>query len=295
MKALVIHNCATSAYTKGLKAIFSDWDVRGVFEFLALQWLEERGHNSPFFEFLTNCDMYIGPPVANRRYEEFLPREVRHVEIPSFQFLGLQPDSFHLPGFVSVFGPGGNLYSKILVAAFSAGVPRSKAEAFFCERVYDFLDYFGEFDRATNALVQRFKSVGIDLSNAVERWLSRGIFLYSYNHPRVDVLIEILRRALVANGFLPISERDRDEDLGVSDDLAESNIWPIYPEIAARHGVNGSLQWRKGRSDGYRTLSLSDFVTATFEALSEKPLPHLKEMPDWKAVIEPSLIPSTVI
>jgi hypothetical protein len=135
-------------------------------------------------------------------------------------------------------------------------------------------------------LVRRFKEFDIDLSNSVERWLSRGNFLHSYNHPRIDVLIEILRRALVATEILPSSKRECDEDIGIHDDLSESAIWPVYPEIGSRHGFEGSLQWRMGRAQNYKTFNLAEFIDATFNALAEQPLPPLDEAPIWKAMLE---------
>jgi hypothetical protein len=69
------------------------------------------------------------------------------------------------------------------------------------------------------------------------------VFLYSYNRPRVDVLIEILRRTLVASGLIPMSELECGAEMGIAGELGESIVWPINPAIAKRHRLDGSLTW----------------------------------------------------
>jgi hypothetical protein len=286
VKAIIVHNCATSAYTKGLKALFPEWEVRGVISTLAYQWLIEVPPKTDFMNYLSDCAVLVSCAPADRKILPRMRPSARYVEIPPFGFLGLQPDCFHLNGFVSVLGMGGSLYSRLIVAAFQAGLSQEKTCSLFTESVYRSFGYLDKFESEVAELVLRYEKAGIDLSSSVPRWLSRGNFVYSYNHPRVDVLLEILWRALVAGGFLPPSELDDERELGVSDDLKESIRWPIYPEIARRHGLPGSLIWRMGRSDGYRTFDALQFVAATYEALAQKTLSHSPDLVGAKERLE---------
>jgi hypothetical protein len=280
MKALVVSNCATSAYVGGLKNLFPDWEVRGVLQSLAEEWATPTCPNLSFVEYARNCDLHIGLPSAGTRYSQLLPERAQFVAIPHFSFRGLQPDCFHLTGFSSVLRAG-NLYSRIVVASFKAGLTPALTCRLFNAKTYETFDLINCYEVEKQNLIAHFGQYRIDLSDSLERWIARGNFLYSYNHPRVDVLIEILRRALVASGFIPISELECNADMGIADELSESIVWPIYPEIAKLHGLDGSLTWRLGRSGGYQTLSLDQFVEASFDALAAMQLPDLTDLPAW--------------
>jgi Polysaccharide biosynthesis enzyme WcbI len=280
VKAIVVSNCATSAYVGGLKAIFPDWEVRGAMSDLAEKWLTEP-LNAGFVKYLEECDFLVGVPAEGARYGQLLPEKARRVTVPQFWFYGLQPDCFHLSGFTSVLGAG-NLYSRIVVAAFQAGLTTKATSGLFNPMIYEAFGLLSRHEGEEQALVQRFAEYGIDLAGAVKRWSTRGVFLYSYNHPRIDIFTEILRRALVAAGLLPASELERiDVDLGVPDELAESIIWPVYPEIAEPLGLDGSLRWRRGRNQGYQTLDLQQFIEGSFERFSAQPLPQTSELIAW--------------
>jgi hypothetical protein len=80
---------------------------------------------------------------------------------------------------------------------------------------------------------------------------------------------------LVAADLRPISDLDRTDDMGVADALKESIQWPVYPEIAERHGLEGSLIWRRGRMADYRTFTLDQFIEASFEQLAFGQLPEI--------------------
>jgi hypothetical protein len=104
-----------------------------------------------------------------------------------------------------------------------------------------------------------------------------------------------LRLALVAKELLPISERDSASASDMVDDLSESIVWPVYPEIAARHGLQGTLQWRMGRVHNYKTIELTEFVNAMFKALAAKPRPQIAEALTWKAMLESLRLPEKSI
>jgi Polysaccharide biosynthesis enzyme WcbI len=283
MKALVVSHCATSAYVHGLKVLFPDWEVRGAVITIAEQWASEIQPNPGFVQYAQDCDLYIGATSPNgTRHGRLLPEQSQRVLIPVFWFRGFQPDCVHLNGFDSVLGKGGTLYSKIIVASFQAGLSPALTGKLFNLKTYEMFNFLACYDTERQALLNRFQQYGIDLSGSIDRWIARGNFLYSYNHPRIDVLMEILRRALVAADLLPVSELERDDDMGVVDELREGGIWPIYPEIARLHGLpEESLTWRKGRGDNYQTLDLAQFVEASFKALAGKQLPKVPEMSSW--------------
>ena len=93
----------------------------------------------------------------------------------------------------------------------------------FNAETYEAFGFFAFFDAEKRDLINRFQQHDIDLSGSFQRWIAKGNFLYSYNHPRIDVLIEVLRRALVAADILPSTELERpDADLRIVDNLREA-------------------------------------------------------------------------
>ncbi|HKN28864.1 MAG TPA: hypothetical protein VJY34_13660 [Roseiarcus sp.] len=92
MKALIVTNCATSAYTETLKIIRPSWDVRGVNIITATKWLT-TDINSNFIEFFDSADFLVtGFPDLRQ------PSKKTHViNIPGFSFRGLHPDVLLLP------------------------------------------------------------------------------------------------------------------------------------------------------------------------------------------------------
>jgi hypothetical protein len=184
MKALVVSNCATSAYVGGLKNLFPDWEVRGVLQSLAEEWATQTCPNLSFVEYARNCDLHIGLPSAGTRYSQLLPERTQFVPIPHFSFRGLQPDCFHLTGFSSVLRAG-NLYSRIVVASFKAGLTPALTGRLFNAKTYEAFDLINCYEVEKQNLIAHFGQYRIDLSDSLERWIARGNFLHSYNHPRV--------------------------------------------------------------------------------------------------------------
>jgi len=58
MKALVVTNCATAAYTSGLRALFPAWEVKGAQLDTARNWVGEEP-NPSFIEFLSSADLLL--------------------------------------------------------------------------------------------------------------------------------------------------------------------------------------------------------------------------------------------
>jgi hypothetical protein len=79
-------------------------------------------------------------------------------------------------------------------------------------------------------------------------------------------LIDVIRRALLGRY---IDDRVHAASAGLAetmiDRFAMAETWPIYPEIAARHGFAGSLVWRN--LAGHAELSLETYLSLTFQTL----------------------------
>ena len=86
--------------------------------------------------------------------------------------------------------------------------------------------------------------------------------MYAHNHPRITVVRDIARAVLARAGI----EAEYGDALP-ADNLANGPVYPVYPEIAERLGVEGSLLFKTGGR--YRFLRLPDFIEASFTAYRE--------------------------
>ena len=273
MKALVITNCATPAYTTGLRVLFPHWQVKGANLDVAQRWLGAEP-NEAFRTFLHEADALLLGTENESEFAEFVSgKDV--LSIPYFYFRGLHPDSFHLGAgkkpVPSVLGTG-NLHSRMAVAAFVLGLTQKQAVSAFNAATYDNIGYFSLFESERQNLLERFAAKGIDLARAFENWRASGNFLYTYNHGRALVFNDILLEALSGRLLDPAQREIARAALAAVPDYLEPSIrWPIFPEVAARHGIETDFLWRTGVNAGPVAMTLDDFVTRTFETLTRYP------------------------
>ena len=270
MKALVVTNCATAAYTSALRALFPEWEVKGANLDVAQKWLGEEP-NERFRGFLRDANLLVLGSENEAAFAEYaLGKNV--LSIPYFYFRAYHPDSFHL-GVGGSMVPSvlqtGNLHSRIAVASFVLGLTPDAAIAAFNARTYEHIGYFSIFEPEKRNLLDRFSAKGIDIALAFEEWRASGNFLYTYNHPKAFVFNDILIESL-SGRFLDASEQDaaRETLASVPDYLEPSIRWPVYPEIAAQQGMKSDFLWRTGVSAGPISMALDDFVARTFETLA---------------------------
>jgi hypothetical protein len=269
MKALVVSNCATAAYTTGLRTLFPDWDVKGAEIGAAQKFIEEGNRN--FLDHLSQSRLLLAALPDDPMFSGFAPEGLK-LFVPAFYFRGYHPDSFHLhhcgEAVGSVLG-GGNLHSRIAVTAFLLGMPAKAAVAAFNLRTYERIGYLDVVDSERHDLLARYSGAEIDLAAEFDRWKATGNFLYTYNHPKAFVFNDILVKRLSGH-FLATNDTTLARVMleSVPDYLGESAFWPVYPEIAAPLGFPGSLHWRQGRTTDFLTFPLEGFVERTYAILS---------------------------
>jgi len=131
----------------------------------------------------------------------------------------------------------------------------------FSERTFYELGYLHIWDNSCAALQTRFKDARLDFSTFWRRVKRLGAFMYSSNHPKVEVVCEVAKQIAVKLGA---SESIYDEPIHeLLTETLDAIRWPIYPPIAQQLGLKGSFQW-KIRKDKY--LSLDQYVHAAFDS-----------------------------
>jgi hypothetical protein len=273
MKVLVVTNCATAAYTSGLRAIFPQWEVKGAQLDLARKWLLEEP-SPAFADFLAQAELLIMGDPGDGLFADASASATRLV-IPPFYFRAYHPDAFHLQcgdrPVPSVLGSG-NLHSRIAAGAFLLGMTPRDAAFRFNGQVYERYGYFSVFEPERNGLLDRFAAQGIALASPFDSWIRSGNFLYTYNHPRAFVLNDILLQSLAGRLIDSATAQPARASLASIPDYLEPSIhWPVYPELATHYGFESALTWRTGEGSGSQSISLEDFVGRSFGIFSSFP------------------------
>jgi hypothetical protein len=216
------------------------------------------------------------------KLESLLPDELRSADkvwkIPTISFNAYHPDiCYLLQGGKTFKGPMGDYHSIIAYAAYRMGLSIDQAVQLYNEHTYSQLGYFDRWDSAKQLLLDSFDRGGISLGPQFANWSRNGAFMYSNNHVQVrcllDVAKEILRRAGKTIAF---------EGIAPHDNLLNGPIFPIYPEIGSRLGVQGSYLFKLGGQ--YRFIRLERFVSDSFELYAQHP--DLSAIPDQSTIIE---------
>ncbi|MGG5818275.1 WcbI family polysaccharide biosynthesis putative acetyltransferase [Falsiroseomonas sp. HW251] len=209
---------------------------------------------------LAACDVVFAQPVPPRfgplSGEAFAAR-ARPVALPRMGFAGFHPDCCYVRDGTGALLRGGlDVYnSALLVGCFLEGIPPARARRLFNAYAYASLGYFDVMAEELARLSAAWAALGFDLAAA--RAEAPAVFMLTTNHPRIGLLHGLARQALARAG-LAASDAPPPED-----ELARSIVWPVYPEIAERLGVEGGLgfqlSWR-------RRLDPEEMVRASFAA-----------------------------
>ncbi|MEF3367757.1 WcbI family polysaccharide biosynthesis putative acetyltransferase [Methylocystis sp. 9N] len=291
MKVAVIGNCQISGIVEALRhSGYVEAEPFSLAELRTAGRTETEAARLPSFDWIViqNIEV-IGllPEYAPYRLSRLQDISPNVIVIPSLAFTGFHPDCTAIINASSkvIRTPAGDYSSALIVAAFMLGLPARRTERLFNAYVYQQLRYFDEANKAFSSLQEYSRRCGMDLSSSVTAWLNQGVsFMHTINHP-VAFALEGLAKLIAARIGVPPSlirlERDN---------LASNTIWPVYPELAERLKVQGSLLFKPAGAAG--TISLGEMIEGCYEAYerasdSIQISPHIART---KAIIEKSLV-----
>lgn len=238
---------------------------------------EPRRAGTAVLKALEAVDVVLMQPLVAQGIGEIFPELLSHEKIvlfPAISFAAYQPDLcyvFRKGSFDEIPAPLGPYHSSIAYHAWRNGRSSGQALALYREDVYQQLRFFDYWDSARLALVEEGQRAGIPLEGLLEKWRAQGCFMHTPNHPKLSVSIDIARRVLQK---LDIPTFSVDPQQMVWDNLADCPIWPVYPEIAARYGCEGSTVF-KGNNLGLpgktpvALYPLEEFVERSFAAFEQ--------------------------
>jgi hypothetical protein len=202
---------------------------------------------------------YSGP-LATRH---LAPQCKNFVLVPIVTFFGYQPDMVLLSP--ALIHPWGGAHSRIVAACFALGLPEARTEKLFNAYIYGRLGYFDEFDISLARLIQTTALRGYEIEPYIDEWTRPGPFMHTINHPAGRVIGRLALMAAQKAG-LPVDEDALSRN--TIDKLEASFVWPVYPEIAERIGIGGSLTFRPHRRllpDGQTELSLTECIAGCYK------------------------------
>jgi Polysaccharide biosynthesis enzyme WcbI/Domain of unknown function (DUF4214) len=278
MRIAVIGNCQAAGVAASMRRMVPGAQVES-YELIALRNgspdrdPEEIARRISRYDavFTQKHDLPQAGPLRTSR----LLKRMRHVELfPAVSFDGLHPDATYISRDAEhLHSPVGAYHSALVAGAFLAGVPVGRVAGLFNAYVYGVLGYYPRYDAARSFLAELGGRVGFDLDGCIADWQATGAWMHTINHPHIRVLFSVARIALDKAG-IPY-DRTATAD-GIEDNLARDSIWPIYPELAHRLGVEGgSLVFTKGlgrcKAGEAREIGLDAFIEQSYAVYSDLP------------------------
>jgi hypothetical protein len=195
--------------------------------------------------------------------EHLLPAGILNREttwrIPTIFFNAYHPDICYLRSRgKSLKGPLGDYHSAIAFGAYRKGMDAKRIRELYTEDSFSKLGYFNYWDHSKNLLLGSFSEAGFDLSAKFVDWTRQGAFMYSNNHVRIHCLLDVARAILHRAG-----EAADYAETAPHDNLANGPVYPIYPEIGRRLGVDGSYLFKVGGE--YRYIRMEEFLSLSID------------------------------
>jgi hypothetical protein len=164
------------------------------------------------------------------------------VKIPRVAFSAFHPDLCYARDLHTGNYTKNNYESSIGIWAYNHQLEVADAAKLFNRDTYAKLGYFDLWNPSISNLRISFEDCGLDFSSFMLPIKRSGLFMYSINHPKISVLVELSKQVAIKLGASPsMIERD----FYIEDRLMASGIWPLYPEIADELSLSeGSYNWR---------------------------------------------------
>jgi hypothetical protein len=295
-KAIVISNCQCLPLACALTVMSTDT----VFDFWSVHLPAPDARARTIAEFVAKTrqdyDLIVSIPLSND-YLDLSSARLREtfdgipvVTISNIYFAGLHPDLCYIagPGDRIVQGPLGDYHSRLALYAFLKGMSETEAASLFRNDVYERLGFYNVYATSLNELIRRDAGIDVPVTALLPGILRRFLAFYSVNHPTSAVFVHYARQIvdyLAGKGLghasgLPLSPMFNEGS------LAHSAIFPIYPEIARRHGIPmfGSYTF-KPPGDRRNPLQLERFLQREYAALRDVEPVALRTMPISREII----------
>lgn len=288
-KFLLLGNCQTRALARLMRALVKDSSATAIdWSPQLLKKLSDRDDH--LSELIAESDLIFTHPhddVIGLLAQNFPSTSAKIRLIPRIFFPAFHPDIEYVedPHGAHMIGPMGPYQSSIAFFAWTHNLTKNETLRLFCEDTYSKLGYFDYWPLSVKILVEEGNRTAISMAPLIEKWTNQGCWMYSMNHPKLFVLTDIARIVLKRENveLLP------DVEEYVYDELKNSCVWPIYPEVGERFSFEGHYLFKRATrlelvDEPVPMIALEEFIDASFEAFSKYPANALtgqRSKSDW--------------
>lgn len=266
MKVAVIANCQAPGVARSVRFFLPGASVSH-FRYNDIKSVDRL---SAVADELKGFDLILSQYTENPFFESLdssrlLERGLNAKSFPPVVFQGFHPDMTYLRySGKELTGPLDTYHSRLVAACFLKGIEAAEVLDHFNAFNFARFGYFDAYEQSVGLFTDRCSSFGIELGGYLDGWLRSGSFMHTINHPRVCVIAAIVYELLQGSGLNPIAYSQADQL--IPDDLQSGIIWPVYPEIASRLKIAGSMVFKHAVIRGeFKYLQAQQLVNEYYE------------------------------
>ena len=254
---LIVFNCTNIGLANSLKLLAPDLEVESIDFGRFRKDFEGYERRLGTFDLILTAPHFVKNDCVD--FSRFAP--VRTLPVPYFD--AYHPDLCYVTrGKEILKGPLGDYHSKIITAAYKAGVPRASVQSLFRGSHYEAFGYFERWAPARQALLDGFSAVGLDISTYFRGWSLQKQFMHSVNHPAIEVVYDVASCLLAREGIAQ-------QRAGIlpHDNLMNGPVYPVFDEIAEHLSIAGSYLFKLPAQ--YRCIDLPRYIDESYDFLGQ--------------------------
>ncbi|MEN5144742.1 WcbI family polysaccharide biosynthesis putative acetyltransferase [Brevundimonas diminuta] len=246
---VVTSNCQTAGVALSLKAMLPDASIN-----IAL--LAAPGGNG--FEELQQAvggaDVWVTS--AGNNVISAIETQAQLIRIPQVEFEAFHPDIVYVNNSEGRHLTGvcrSDYHSYIALWSFQNRLSVDRCELMFNEKTFQRIGYLDRWEASVSKLRKRFEPIDVGFDDFFRHLVHAGPFMHTINHPTGLAMVQLSRlvaRKLGGDESLISAPLERT----LQDTLATGSVWPVYPAIAQRFGIDGSYTWKIGPDTFFPTL-----------------------------------------
>ena len=260
MKFRIHGNCQVGSIADSLRLLYQTEDVQSFHVDTSahglLNHFSKVQSTDGFIEIIH--DSLLSVINAHPSVADLVP--LKFLTLPSITFSAFQPDTQYIFNENGVVKNGlqGDWNSRITITGYLRGLSPRQTEELFNLGTFQALGYLNDWNDSAQFLIDSFQKCGLNGTNWMRRMASHGVFMHGINHPSPIAIFELAKQ-FVSVHLPPPDHEIAGAEQYLTDHLSHI-VWPVYPEIAATLGLEGTYLWREGSQHaGLRTFIESSF------------------------------------
>lgn len=255
----VIANCQFQTYAEALSIFLPNTNVQGFHVDNAIR---------------NNIDLDVYDYIFIQRFGEkrsfFSEQKIANkgnvIFIPYILFSGYHPD------YLATITANGNIipsplnttacHSKIVALSHASGLTEEECFSLFDPEFYNIRRYGNVFSVSAENLISQLNDHDLDGNYLVNKWIKNDVFVFTPNHPKHYVIIDIARELAKKIPDQFINRKNIANYL--QDHLAKGPILPVYPGLTDSYSSGELLFKRANKMEGNLLINLKEFIRESY-------------------------------